>query len=280
MAHSDAPQPVQTTSHMNWNAGHYLKFGGERLRPAIELLGRIPEPSRPPERIIDLGCGPGNSTTLLASRWPRANITGLDNSPPMIERAHQDGPPGVDWREGNISAWAEEDSAPQDIIYANAALHWCPNHNRLFECLMKRLSEGGVLAAQMPRNFSAPSHTILHGLAEEQLWRDKWNASGTASVRDPSPVATPDTYYDMLSPIADTLDIWETTYLHVLDGEDAVLRWTSGTALLPYVQALSDENAETFRAEYGKRLRKAYPQRADGHTLFPFKRVFIVATAR
>jgi trans-aconitate 2-methyltransferase len=174
------------------------------------------------------------------------------------------------WVEADIATWAP-DRAP-DLIYSNAALHWVGDHETLLPRLLGCVRPGGVLAVQMPRNFEAPSHALLRATAESGPWADR-----LAAVLDWRPVAAPEWYYDLLVPRAGILDIWETVYLHVLDGDDPVLRWTRGTALRPLMQALGGEDRVVFEAAYAGRLREAFPRRVDGRTLFPFRRLFIVA---
>jgi trans-aconitate 2-methyltransferase len=252
---------------MTWNPDRYLAFADHRTRPAIDLLARVPP--RDAERVVDLGCGPGNSTRLLAERWPAAMVVGVDSSNDMLASARRSGIAAT-WLEADIATWAP-DRAP-DLIYSNAALHWLGDHETLLPRLLACVAPGGVLAVQMPRNFEAPSHALLRATAESGRWADR-----LAGALDWRPVAAPEWYYDLLAPHAGTLDIWETVYLHVLDGDDPVLRWTRGTALRPLLQALDGADRAAFEAAYAARLRTAYPRRVDGRTLLPFRRLFIVA---
>jgi trans-aconitate 2-methyltransferase len=255
---------------MTWNPERYLAFGDQRTRPAIDLLARVPLAEA--ARIVDLGCGPGNSTALLVERWPAAEVIGVDNSHEMLAKARASGL-RAGWVEADISTWAPED--PPDLIYSNAALHWLADHERLLPKLLGYLRPGGALALQMPRNFEAASHVLLRETARSGPWASRLKGSrATASV------ATSAWYYDLLEPHAATLDVWETEYLHVLDGDDPVLMWTRGTALRPVMDALDERHHEAFEAAYAARLREAYPKRADGRTLFPFRRLFIVAQRR
>jgi trans-aconitate 2-methyltransferase len=190
----------------------------------------------------------------------------------MLANARQSGV-GATWVEADIGMWIPDRAF--DLIYSNAALHWLEDHEALLPRLLGHVRPGGVLAVQMPRNFEAPSHALLRRTAESGPW-----AGRLAAIADWRPVATPDRYYDLLAPHAAVLDIWETVYLHVLDGDDPVLRWTRGTALRPLMQALDETHRAAFEAAYAARLREAYPRRADGKTLFPFRRLFIVAQRR
>jgi trans-aconitate 2-methyltransferase len=220
-------------------------------------------------RIADLGCGPGNATALLAQRWPAAAIVGIDSSPEMLAQARASGVKAT-WVEADIAAWAPD--RPLDLIYSNAALHWLDDHATLLPRLLSRLGESGVLAAQMPRNFQAPSHILLRETARGGPWADR-----LAGISDRPPVAVPEWYYELLAPQAPTVDIWETEYLHLLEGDDPVLHWTRATALRPIRHALEPEQYGAFEAAYAEQLRAAYPRRADGRTLFSFRRLFIVA---
>lgn len=252
---------------MSWNPERYLAFGDHRTRPAIDLLARIALAA--PARVADLGCGPGNSTALLCTRWPAAEVLGVDNSADMLAKAAETGL-RARWREADIAGWAPE--APCDVLYSNAALQWLPDHAALFPRLLGLLAPGGVLAVQMPRNFAAPSHALLQAVAQDGPWAER--LAGRL-LRGP---LAPEAYYDLLAPRAAALDIWQCEYLQVLDGDDPVLRWTRATALRPVLALLDAAEQTRFEADYAARLRAAYPERADGRTLFPFRRLFIVAT--
>lgn len=253
---------------MNWNPSQYLKFSHARLRPAIDLLARIAVEE--PKRVYDLGCGAGNVTRLLCERWPRASIVGVDNSAAMLARAAQEQLSQVRWLNHSLADWSAEE--PADVIFSNAALHWLPHHERLFPALMPSLAPGGVLAVQMPRNFSAPSHALLGDTVRAGPWRSRLEPLLTAP-----PVAEPEFYYALLAPLAASVDIWETQYLQVLHGDDPVKEWLKGTWLVQFLDRLEAHEQVAFEQHYAERLRAAYPRRADGTTLFPFRRLFIVA---
>jgi trans-aconitate 2-methyltransferase len=255
---------------MTWDPKTYLAFGDERTRPAAELVARIYLDE--PGRIADLGCGPGNSTALLAARWPGAKIDGIDNSAAMLAAARDSGV-AANWIEADVAGWAPD--CAYDLIYSNATLQWVSGHETLLPRLVSFLAPGGALAFQVPRNFSLPSHTIAQELARDPRW-----AGRLANVRDWWTVREPENYYGILEPLADNMDIWETRYLQVLDGPDAVYRWVQGTGLRPFVDALKGEEREAFVAEYRSRAAAAYPRRASGVTLFPFLRLFCVAVRR
>jgi trans-aconitate 2-methyltransferase len=253
---------------MSWHPERYLAFDDYRTRPAADLLARVP--LRAPERVVDLGCGPGNSTALLALRWPQADVLGVDSAPAMLGKAREGGIPAR-WLEADIASWTPE--VPVDLLFSNAALQWLADHQTLLPRLLGDLRPGGVLAIQMPRNFQAASHVTLRELAAEKPW-----AARLAGVLRAEPVASPASYHDLLAPLSTSLEIWQTEYLQVLEGEDPVLRWTEATALRPVLQTLDEIEGAAFKHAYAARLREVYPRRPDGTTLFPFLRLFIVAT--
>jgi trans-aconitate 2-methyltransferase len=253
----------------DWDPAQYELFAGPRLRPAIDLLGRIPPGER--RHIVDLGCGGGQVTTLLAALYPEATIVGVDNSPAMLATAAT-AVPTARFVEAEFEHFEPE--APPDLVVSNAALHWVEGHTDLMLAWARRLTPGGVLAVQMPRNHAAPSHRAIQDTAADGPWAER-----VQSVRGIRAVATAADYAKALLPQVATVDTWETEYLHILTGPDAVFEWTRGTALLPYLAALGDE-ADGFAEAYRQRLRAAYPPLPDGRTLFPFRRVFVVAQAK
>jgi trans-aconitate 2-methyltransferase len=251
---------------MSWDPDVYMKFATERTRPAVELLARVP--LRMPSRIIDLGCGPGNSTALLAARWPEAEIEGLESSPEMLVTARASGL-HAKWTEGDVGSWTP--TVQYDVVFSNAVFQWVPDHRTLLPRLMNHVAAGGALAFQVPRNFEAPSHVLMRDVANTGPWAEKVAAAGERHV------LSPEAYFGILAPLSTSLDIWETTYLQVLGGNDPVLTWMSGTGLRPFVQPLEEEERKAFIAQYHARLRNAYPRSPDGETLFPFQRLFVVA---
>jgi trans-aconitate 2-methyltransferase len=237
------------------------------MRPALDLIERVPLDA--PETIADLGCGEGAVTQVLRGRWPDAELTGVDNSAEMLEVAARE-LPDARWEKADVSAWTPP--APVDLLFSNAALHWIGDHAALFPRLIEWIRPGGVLAVQMPRNFTAPSHTLVADVARTGPWRDK-----LVPLLRSDPVAVPEFYYDLLKPRVAELDIWETEYLQVLQGSDPVAEWTRGTWRRPLLAALDDTECRLFEAEYRKRIAAIYAPRRDGNTLYPFRRLFIVA---
>ena len=250
---------------MSWNPQQYLKFEQPRLRPAFDLLNRL---SCEPQRIYDLGCGTGNLTRLLAERWPSAQVTGVDDSAEMLARAAET-PSSIHWVQQSLANWQPTRRA--DLIFSNAALHWLPDHARVFARLVDALEPGGVLAVQMPRNFQAPSHTLIDETVRNGPWRNRLEGMMVSS-----PVAEPEFYYRLLEGYAAALDIWETEYLHVLEGNDAVKEWTKGTWLKRFLDALEQPERSAFEDAYAARVKRAYSILDSGRTLFPFRRLFLV----
>lgn len=252
---------------MTWDPQQYLKFGGERLLPAHDLLARVTLEA--PRHIVDLGCGTGTVTALLRERWPHAHLVGVDNSAAMLERART-ALPDVSWKLADLAQWSPE--APVDLLVSNAALHWLDDHPALFPRLVSHLTPGGVLAVQMPAQHGAPSHQIGYQLAESERWRDR--LQGRVRRR---PVLDPEAYYGILRSHAASLELWSTEYVQALRGPNPVAEFTKGSFVGVWLSALSADEARDFEAEYRSAIAAAYPPQADGVTLFPFRRLFIVA---
>jgi trans-aconitate 2-methyltransferase len=255
-------------TQMAWDADQYLTFGGQRTQPSRDLLARVPLAA--PRRIVDLGCGPGNSTELLARRWPDAEVTGIDSSPEMLAQARADYP-ALRWIEADIAALPPDGA--HDLVFSNAALQWVPDHARVFPALFDALPPGGVLAVQMPRNFDAPSHVLLRETAASPRWAARMPPETRVLT-----VGDPGFYHDLLAPRAARLDIFEIEYLHVMDGPEGIVEWMKGTGLRPFLQRLEGADLAAFLESYLEKLALAYPRRADGKVLFPFRRIFLVAS--
>jgi trans-aconitate 2-methyltransferase len=253
-----------------WDPGQYQRFADQRSRPFFDLVARIG--AADPGYVADLGCGPGNLTAALAERWPRAEITGVDNSPEMIEAASAAAgvaPGRLSFVLADVRGW-QPPRAP-DVLVSNAVLQWVPDHLDVLTRWAGMLRPGGWLAFQVPGNFDQPSHVILRELAESPRWRAR--LAGVSLNRQ---AASPEEYLDLLARAGCEVDAWETTYLHVLSGDDPVLEWYRGTGLRPVLARLDQAEAAGFLAEYGSRARAAYPPAPYG-TLLPFRRVFAVA---
>jgi trans-aconitate 2-methyltransferase len=233
-------------------------------------------PLEAPERVFDLGCGTGEATRLISDRWPRADIVGLDSSPEMLARAAAE-PGRVRWQRADVGDWRPD--APADLLYSNAALHWVEGHEILFPALLGRLRAGGCLAVQMPLSWDLPSHRLMREtLADARPGGGPLGSSALRHAAERRWVEAPRVYYDLLSGRARSLDVWTTEYLQVLEGADPVLGWVEGSGLRPILQGLEPEARARFRAEYARRLRIAYPAGSDGRTVYPFRRLFVVAT--
>ena len=253
---------------MRWDPVQYGRYSGERGRPFFELVARVD--CAAPETVVDLGCGSGELTVSLADRWPEALVRGIDSSAEMIEQAPADGEV-----EFSVQSAEQFSAAGIDVLVSNAALQWVPTHRELLVRWSAQLNPGGWLAFQVPANFDAPSHVLMRELAESPRWRDRLGGV----LRGTDSTAPPLEYLDLLGGAGLDVDAWQTEYVHILQGEDPVLQWVRGTGLRPALAALSAEDAERFSAEYGARLREAYPRRPYG-TAFPFKRTFVVAQRR
>jgi len=253
-----------------WDPNLYLKYANERARPAADLIAQIHLEA--PRQIIDLGCGPGNSTEQLRTRWPQAALTGIDNSPEMLAEAKAKHP-DWQWVLGDIESWKPEPEV--DLIFSNAAFHWVPGHATLFRSLMGGVAEGGALAAQMPNNFHSAAHGVIQEVAAsgDPRWsKELASAPGTFTVQPPA------FYYDVLRKHARRVDIWETEYQHVMDGPKAIFDWIRSTGMRPYLDRLADnEQRQLFEEMCLEGFQEAYPPNDQGKSLFPFRRMFIIA---
>jgi trans-aconitate 2-methyltransferase len=254
---------------MSWSARQYTTFEAERTRPVRDLVAAIPTATA--VRLVDLGCGPGNSTEVLCDRYPDAEALGIDSSPDMIAAARKR-LPGLRFQVGAIEGWGAP--APVDVILANAVLHWIDDHETLLPHLLGQLAPGGSLAVQMPDNMAEPALALMQSVAAEGPW-----AGTLATVRGRGNPESATWYYDVLAPHCARVDVWRTTYHHVLaGGADAVVEWFKGSALTPLLAALDEEMRAGFLAAYREAVAVAYPARADGSVLLPFPRLFFVAT--
>jgi trans-aconitate 2-methyltransferase len=251
-----------------WDPGQYRRFADERARPFFDLVARIGTDA--PRSVADLGCGPGDLTVDLARRWPGAAILGIDSSAEMIAAAREgEKRPGVSFTVADLRDWQPD--APVDVLVCNAVLQWVPGHLGLLPRWVSWLSDGGWLAFQLPGNFDQPPHAVLRKMAASPRWRP---LIGEAELTRQAGDLTG--YLDVLAGAGCQVDAWETTYLHILHGEDPVVEWVKGTALRPVLAVLDDAETAEFLAEYRDRMRRAYPPRSFG-TVLPFRRVFVVA---
>jgi trans-aconitate 2-methyltransferase len=248
-----------------WDAKTYLQFEDERLRPALDLIARIPHEA--PKLVVDLGCGAGNALPVLAARFPAARVMGVDGSAAMLVKATE---AGFETAQAEISTWAPQ--TPVGVIFSNAALQWLGGHEALFPRLLECLAPGGVLAVQMPSMHAAPLRAEQDRIAREGPW-----AEVLQRVKSAPPILSPEAYYAMLSPRVSALYLWVTEYIHVLRGEDPVVRWAMGTSLRPVLDALGPEGSKGFLAAYAAAMRDAYPPGPDGAVLLPFRRLFVLA---
>lgn len=253
---------------MAWEPARYLRFEEERSRPCRDLVARIQLPAA--ARLADLGCGPGNSTAILRARWPEATCVGVDSSEEMLATARRTDPT-VRWVRDDIRSWSPAELF--DLVFSNAALQWLDDHATLLPRLFGRLRSPGALAFQMPANEDAPYQRAFEELTHRAAWKDVGSADeGSGGAR------SPEFYYDLLAGAARSVDLWDTEYAHVLPDPAAIVDWTRGTALRPWLARLADPaRRERFLKEYEAAIARAYPRRTDGRVLFPFRRRFVIA---
>lgn len=253
---------------MTWDPDRYETFADQRLRPGIDLLDRVGDFE--PRSVVDLGCGTGRLTGILARRFPDAEVTGIDTSVTMLDRARST-LPHLRWKHADIATWTPDGAG---LVFSNAALHWVDDHASVFGRLGAGVPPGGVLAIQMPDNWRQPTHTIPAAILDTGRYGDD---ARRALVRDR--VAEVGDYRRWLGAGLE-LDVWTTTYHHVLSGADPVLEWVRGSVLAPVVDRLEGADRAGFLAECSRRYRDAYPPEPDGTTVMPFRRLFIVARRR
>lgn len=253
----------------DWNPNQYLKFGSERTQPAIDLLNRVSLDS--PNHIIDLGCGPGNSTTLLKQRWASATVSGLDSSAKMIQKAKLEHP-SINWIHQDVSEWNPDKK--YDLVFSNAALQWVEDHAILFPKLYTNLEIGGQLAVQLPYHWDSSLNLDVVEVSKNPEWDKRMGPARTALIRESISF-----YYDLVSSVAEDFHIWTTEYYHIMESHKAILEWISGTGLRPYMELLeTEQERDQFKNQLLQRFENSYSKQIDGKIIFPFKRLFILAT--
>jgi trans-aconitate 2-methyltransferase len=254
---------------LSWSAKQYVAFEDERTRPVRDLLAALPPIDA--RTAIDLGCGPGNSTEVLAARYPKARVAGIDSSADMIAAARQR-LPKINFAVQDLTAWA--DSGPFDLILANAVLQWVPEHEVLLPALVARLAPNGALAVQMPDNLDEPAHRLMRDVAADGPWAAKLAESSAARPALPSAAW----YYELLRPLCTKVDLWRTVYFHSLSGgAAAVVEWFKGSGLRPFLEPLEATERSAYLNRYTDAIAHAYPPLADGSILLPFPRLFLTA---
>lgn len=257
----------------DWNSALYLKFKAQRTQPAIDLAARVGDfikDIKYPGEIIDLGCGPGNSTRVLKERFPDAHITGADSSANMIKKARADNP-DLDFIALDISGDLSEYAGKYDVAFSNACLQWIPDHARLLPRIFETLRTGGVFAAQIPMNYDEPIHKIVTRITESGKWKAKLGQGrlfGTLTLPE---------YFDILGGLTDDFEVWQTIYCHRMPSIESIIEWYRSTGLRTYLSALSDEDGAEFIAEISEELRREYPKQANGEIIFRFPRFFFIA---
>lgn len=252
----------------DWSANQYLKFEDERTRPPRDLLAQVPLARA--SRVVDMGCGPGNSTELLLARYPDAEVSGLDSSPAMLKQARER-LPKCRFVEADLSTWVPAERT--DLLFGNAVFQWVPDHPAVLRRLLEGLPAGGALAVQMPDNTDEPALALMREVAGRGPWAK--SSAVNHAARDELP--RPGAYYDLLRPSCSGLDIWHTIYNHVMADHAAIVEWFKGSALRPFLSALDPATGKDFAAAYLDELKRHYPVCQDGKVLLPFPRLFILA---
>jgi trans-aconitate 2-methyltransferase len=252
----------------DWNPSQYLAFASERERPSVDLIAHIAIEA--PHTIVDLGCGPGNSTAMLRQKFKRANITGIDSSPAMIDRARTSGTAAV-FEIADVTTW--QPSQDVDLVFSNSLFQWIPDHPNVLFRVFRAMKKGATLAIQMPDNLAEPCHRMMRETAANGPW--KKTLEQAASAR--SPLGAAATYYDLLKPLASRLEVWRTTYYHALNGLQGIVDMLSSTGLRPFIEPLDEASRQEFLAQYRDSLKPHYPLTVDGKVLLPFPRFFVVA---
>lgn len=253
---------------MSWDSKQYLKFQKERTQPSVDLADRLTVQS--PERIIDIGCGPGNSTAVLKKRYPNAEIIGADNSENMISAAKEKYP-DIEFLLCDASKDLGNITGKFDIVFSNACIQWVPDHPKLLREMLSLLKEGGELAVQVPMNFDQPIHKIINETVRSEKWREVFSEPRIFHT------LAPEKYYDILAEISSDFEMWQTVYFHRMKSHSDIIEWYRSTGLRPYLEALSPADKEKFERDIFAEVEKAYPKQANGEIIFRFPRLFFKA---
>lgn len=251
----------------DWNSELYLKFKAQRTQPAIDLAARL---EGEPSEIIDLGCGPGNSTRVFKSRFPNAHIIGADSSENMLQKARSENP-DLDFMLLDLNDDLSEYNGKFNVVFSNACFQWLPKHRELLPKVFELLKSGGVLAAQIPMNYDEPIHKIIRRISESPKWSEKFPEKrifGTLTIPE---------YHDIISSMTNDFELWQTTYCHRMPSIESIIEWYRSTGLRTYIAALSEEDGAEFIAEISAQLEKEYPKQANGEIIFRFPRFFFIA---
>src|SRR5271157_3851245 len=254
-------------NNKDWNPDLYLKFRNERTQPSIDLISKI-NINFPPKSILDIGCGPGNSSQALLQRWPDANLTGIDNSPKMIDKAKKSYPENT-WIVADAATYLPD--TKYDIVFSNATIQWIPDHEKLFKNFLNLTNDGGVLAISVPRFYEMPISKIIARIAGNEKWKAATKGAAAAFTRHDYQF-----YYNLISPDYQAVEMWQTDYIHVLESQSAIIEWTSSTGMKPYLDRLKDEDKLQFEDEVLSEIKFDYLVQKNGKVLFPFRRLFMV----
>ncbi|KAF3761925.1 S-adenosyl-L-methionine-dependent methyltransferase [Cryphonectria parasitica EP155] len=289
---SSSSSSSSTQATPDWSANQYLKFGSERTRAVHDLVANIP--LQDPKHIIDLGCGPGNSTAVLASRWPDAQVSGVDSSPDMLAKARAN-LPGVTFTQADLHTYEPPTTTTTsssssigpgtaDLLFSNAVFHWLRREQRIptVQRLLSGQCAGGVLALQVPDNYEEPSHKAMRETALlEGPWTEYFQEAPAEQRPDLDPIETPAEWYDALQPLCARVDVWHVLYQHVMESPAAIVEWVKGTGLMPFLNLLpTQEIKDAYLKAYEQRLGEMYPRLIDGKVMLRYPRLFVVATRK
>lgn len=251
-----------------WDSSLYLKYEQERTQPSRDLAARLPQ--KGVARVLDVGCGPGNSTHVLRRRYPCAYILGTDSSENMIARARQSYPQ-ENWQVLSAPDGFRRLPCDFDVVFSNACIQWIPRHPALISAMMELLRPGGTLAVQVPMNFHEPVHRIIHTVIHLGKW------SGLLPQKRIYHTLAPEEYYAHLSAISSNVSIWQTIYYHSMDSAEDILDWYRGTGLRPYLEQLPAGKKEELEEDILTLLRQEYPMQENGKIIYRFPRFFFTA---